>query len=149
MTDKPVLDLVPGDDWLQRISLTDGDGNAADFSGWTVEVARIVWDGGAIDALAVDLTDAAGGHIDLSATETQTADVPMGALSDLTLKLKSGSDVDTTVYVARIRGVETRTAMTASAVVPGAPGIPVNMTVSTDAPSGGVDGDLWIQLPST
>lgn len=148
MTDRPILDLVPGDDWQVRLTLTDGDGDPANFSGWTVEVAIIEWDGGST-GFGVDLTDAANGAFDLSATDTQTADVPIGALSRLTLKLRSVSAIDTTVYVATVRGVETLSEQTAAALVPGAPGIPVNFTISTDPPSGGQDGDLWLQIPST
>lgn len=101
----PTIPLVPGDDITLQITLTDSAGDALDLTGHTASVAKITWYDGAINPLTVDLTSAASGIVSITLTDTESATIPMGCVSTLTLQLASSIDEKTTYYVAHVNGV--------------------------------------------
>lgn len=122
MTVYPTMKLVPGDDWSEQVTLLDSGGDPIDLSTWTVVTAEVAWAGGTAIELTPDLTDAATGVIAFTATDAQTADLPIGKRSWLTLKLQSSTGLDTTFYYAHVEGVKSNQANTPSAAHPGTQG---------------------------
>lgn len=105
------LDLVPGDDWKETIEVTDKDGAAVPLDSWTVVTALVEWDkdGGGSVTLTTDLTDAVNGNIKFTATEAETVNLPLGKLSEITLKMRSPAGIDETIYYAAVNGVKVAT----------------------------------------
>ena len=118
----PVVELVPGDDFSLTLTITDANGDAIDYSGWSVHTAQITWDDASTSTLSVDLTDAATGIFVLTCADTETDGQSLGLKHSLTLKLQSSGGLERTVYYANVKGVETLTADTATGLVPGTQG---------------------------
>ena len=118
----PTVELVPGDDFSLTVTLTDSDGNAIDYSGWSVHTAEITWSDNTTTTLSVDLTNADTGVFVLTCADTDTDGKRLGLVHELRLKLQSGAGLEKTVYYAKVKGVETLTADTATGLVPGTQG---------------------------
>ena len=123
MAQYPTVQLVPGDDWNPTLLLTDANGDAVDYTGWTVEEAVVDYPGGSID-LSSDVSNAPNGIFVLSATETETQPVPYGAVSSFRLKIRSAQGVDLTPYYAIVKGVHSMASQTVTALQPGIQGKP-------------------------
>ncbi len=148
MADYPTVELVPGDFWRELVQVRNADGSAPDYSAFTAKEAKIVYPGGDFD-ISVDLSDAANGNFTLTAAETDTPVVPIGSVSSVYLQLESASGEDETPFWAHVKGVKTRSVTEVTVYTLGAPGFPTNVTVSTSSPTGGSDGELWFQVPSS
>ena len=119
----PTIELVPGDDWAGRIEILDAQGQPLDLTGWIPTVFEVRWSMGSVPLLA-DLAEAANGRVGFSATETQTAPLPLGSVASIALKMRSPAGIDETLYVAPVRGVHVATDAAVSVVRAGTQGPP-------------------------
>lgn len=115
------IPLVPGDDWAVRVFTLDQAGQEVDFSDWTVTLASVTWLGGEIE---VDADVSTAGSVLVSANETDTADLPYGKVSLLTIKAQSPGGEDRTIIAKEINGVRTLSATEATVQILGLQGIP-------------------------
>lgn len=122
MPDYPTIEFVPGDDFRYQLTLTDANGDAVDYSSFTVDEAAITWSDGSTTDLTVDDTDADTGVFVLSCTDTATTGKKIGRLHSLKFKVTSPSTLKTTVYFAELEGVETLSSTSGTARVAGTQG---------------------------
>ncbi len=144
----PTIDLVPGDDWAGHIDIVDAQGQPLDLTGWIVTVFEVRWSMGAVP-LVGDLAQAGNGRVGFSATETQTAPLPLGSVASIALKMRSPAGIDETLYVAPVRGVRIATDVSVAVVRAGTQGLPGRAFHAVDgvddlAPGFGHDGDTAI-----
>lgn len=118
---RPTMLLVPGDDWAEQIAITDESGNPIDLTGWTVTHLGVAWRGGEI-ALGADLTQASAGLVGFSANDSATTALPPGLQSTITLKMRSPTGIDETLYVADVKGVDVVAGNQASVALAGIQG---------------------------
>lgn len=117
----PIITLVPGDDWSETVTITDDAQNAVDLTGWVITTFEVRWPKGVI-ALSADLTDAANGMVGFSAADSLTTDLPLGQISTLTLKMRSPTGIDETLYRAGVNGSPQPATNAAIASLPGIQG---------------------------
>lgn len=144
----PVLLLVPGDDWAEQIAVTDENGDPVDLTGWSVTQFQVTWRGGAI-ALNADLSQAAAGIVTFNAADSETATLPPGLQSTITLKMRSPTGIDETLYVGGVKGIDIATRNQAAATLSGIqepPGLSFHVvgTAIELTPELGHDGDTAI-----
>lgn len=127
----PMLQLVPGDDWLATITITAA-GSPVNLTGHTVVDQIIETPSGTINP-SVTISNAAGGVLTLTAARGITGALPLGALSNLTITTRSFGGTDTTWFWGVIEGVKSVGDVTAGVGVPGPQGIQGDQAVSTTA----------------
>ena len=118
------MQRVPGDDWSYSVTINGDDDQPLDFTGWAVEFAVIDYGGESAISVSVDTAQAASGVFGLSVTDAETAPVPFGRLSEITIQLKSLAGVGLTIVHANVEGVRTMSVASATFTLPGIQGKP-------------------------
>lgn len=83
-----VLSITRGTDFSAAVQFNNADGTPINLTGYTV-TASIAWATTSL-SLSVSVTDAVAGEAAISLTETQTAAIPDGRRSKLTITYTSG-----------------------------------------------------------
>lgn len=115
------IPLVPGADWGFRVATLNEDGSALNVSTWTVASAKVEWSGGAIE-VDVDLSDA--GWAAVSASDADTATLPYGKVSKLTVWAQSPGGEDRPIVFKEVDGRRFVGAADATVQILGAQGNP-------------------------
>ena len=97
------IQIQPGDDWSAPATFRDEAGALINLTGFSV-TASIRWEGGSVAVTAAIASPASAGIVNLSMDEAATAQVPMGNVSRLRLRLVSGGG-QTTTYYAPVEGL--------------------------------------------
>jgi hypothetical protein len=100
----PPIQLVPGDSWRGDVKVIDASRKAVDLTGWSLYVAEVAWMEGWID-LAVDMSDAAAGVLHFTAASSKTSPLPLGSGAAMTIRARSPSGYEQTIYYAPVLGV--------------------------------------------
>ncbi|MBZ9675140.1 LamG domain-containing protein [Mesorhizobium sp. ES1-1] len=152
MSNPLLVSLVPGDDWLESLTVTQPNGQPKTYAGWTIEDADITWPSGSIE-LSIDTSQAAAGVFGISAANGFTGALPYGAASTMLIKGRSPVGKVETIYYAKVDGVHVKAINTLTVAHVGTQGPRGKSLEIVEAPAAlvagfGYDGDTAIIRPT-